>query len=166
MVVTFGFLAAAFYFAYRPGVCATAIDGATCCPPPGEKPKLLQRLNRAMLWVVTAVAAAFLFFPNYVSFVVNDDDPAIMEAGESNLVLSIEGMTCEACAVTLKRKLISVPGVGAVDVDYDQKQALIGFSKGATMPDTSALLLAVEEAGYQGQLEESEAGDQSLGSSF
>lgn len=159
MVVTFGFLAAAFYFAYRPGVCATAVEGATCCPPPGGKLKPLQRLNRAMLWVVTAVAAAFLFFPNYVGFVVNDDEPAIMEAGEANLVLSIEGMTCEACAVTLKRKLISVPGVGAVDVDYDQKQALIGFSKGAATPDTSALLLAVEEAGYQGQIIDSEQED-------
>ena len=159
MLGTFGFLAAAFYFAYRPGVCATAGDGATCCPPPGGKPKALQRLNRAMLWVVTAVAAAFLFFPNYVGFVVNDDEPSLMEAGEANLVLSIEGMTCEACAVTLKHKLTGVPGVGAVDVNYDQKQALIGFSNGAAMPDTSALLLAVEEAGYQGQLAESEAGD-------
>ncbi len=159
MALTFGFLVASFYFAYRPGVCATSGDGVTCCPPSGGKLKPLQKLNRAMLWVVTAVAAAFLFFPNYVGFVVNDDKPSLMESGEANLVLSIEGMTCEACAVTLKQKLTNVPGVRAVDVNYDQKQALVGFSNGAAMPDTSALLLAVEEAGYQGQLEESEAGD-------
>lgn len=153
-VVTFGFLAAAFYFSYRPRTQVVADSGdAVCCPPLGVQAKPLQRLNRAMLWAVTVVAVAFLFFPNYVGLIVDHGSPSILEADKANIVLSIEGMTCEACAVTLKQKLVSVPGVEAVDVNYDQKKAWIFISKSANAPSKFVLLSAVEAVGYKGQLE-------------
>ncbi len=158
--VTLGFLAAAFYFSYRPRTQVVSDSGeAGCCPPLGAQTTPLHRFNRAMLWVVTVVAAAFLFFPRYVGLIVDHGSPPALQSDKANLVLGIEGMTCEACAVTLKRKLTRVAGVGAVHVDFEGKQALIGYSKEAEITNTSALLSAIEEAGYQGRIMNTEQGD-------
>ena len=158
MVVTFGFIAAAFYFAYRPvKVSSTeegeawSASGKACCPP--AKVWTLQRLNRAMLWVVTVVAVSFLFFPSYIGAFLEDRESLALNDNYDTVTLSISGMTCEACATTLKNALVKVPGVSEAEVNYEKNEAIVGFPKGADAP-RNELLAAVSAIGYSGQFKD------------
>ena len=103
MVVTFGFLGTAFYFTYRPRrVVATEKD---CCGPQtsaagesiaqGGEPRFnMMAMNKAMLWVVTAAAVAFLFFPQYLTGMLVAGNGQFT-ADMTRTVLTVEGMTCD-----------------------------------------------------------------------
>ena len=104
MVVTFSFLAAAFYFTYRPrsakatDCCAESpqaveLSGSESAPVMPRKRRFnMMAMNKAMLWGVTVMAVVFLFFPQTIMsfFKPNDDITADM----TSTVLKIEGMTC------------------------------------------------------------------------
>jgi hypothetical protein len=56
-------LVTAFYFTYRPRRTASASTG--CCAAPAATRRFsMMTLNKVMLWGVTILAVAFLFFPN------------------------------------------------------------------------------------------------------
>lgn len=59
------------------------------------------------------------------------------------IVLQIEGMTCSHCQMRVEKALKSVPGVESAHVDLAKKQAVV-----TGIADRSALVTAVEEAGY------------------
>ncbi|MPZ20836.1 MAG: mercury(II) reductase [Luteitalea sp.] len=59
--------------------------------------------------------------------------------------LAVEGMTCDHCAVALRRTLTAVPGVEQAEVSLSEKRADI--SANGIAPE--ALVRAVESAGYQ-----------------
>jgi MerT mercuric transport protein len=122
MVITFGFLAMAFYFTYRTRpVRAGSID--CCAPQPAAVASELQRadsgccaepmnelagdpviaakrrfnmmaINKGMLWVVTALAVLFLFFPQLVTGLVGSGNDEIKQDMTRSMII-IEGMTCE-----------------------------------------------------------------------
>jgi len=82
MVVTFGFLGFAFYLTYRPGRTTTASGGPR---------SNIMTMNKVMLWAVTGIAVAFLFFPQaFTGFVAADDQ---FTADMDRTVIRIEGMT-------------------------------------------------------------------------
>lgn len=165
IVVTFGFLGAAFYFTYRPrkatgearhACCApeaTEGTGATadCCAPVGRRRFSMMTLNKAMLWVVTVLAVAFLFFPSYVGLLFSTGNGAGVTENMNRAVFQIEGMTCEGCATTVAQAIRQVPGVLAVEVSYEKKQAVVGTEACCAVP-TRDILSAIEQAGYQGSL--------------
>jgi hypothetical protein len=95
MVVTFGFLGAAFYLTYRPRR-AVGSKAADCCGPadvPAPRVRWnVMLLNKIMLWVVTAMAVVFLFFPRYVTGLFGSD--GAITADMQRTVIRIEGMTC------------------------------------------------------------------------
>lgn len=103
MVVTFGFLGAAFYFTYRPRTVATAggrgccaiepTDSEDCCAPTARRRLNTTSLNKAMLWVVTLMAVAFLSFPSYVGALLGSGDENAAAENMSRAVLQVEGMT-------------------------------------------------------------------------
>jgi len=62
----------------------------------------------------------------------------------NELILKIEGMTCNHCKMAVEKALKGVPGVDGVQVDLTKKEAVV---KGA--PDREALVKAVDEAGYK-----------------
>lgn len=73
IALTVAFLTAAFYFTYRPRKAGSA--AADCCAPAKDccssTPTIKSRfsmmtLNKVVLWGVTVVAIAFLFFPQYM----------------------------------------------------------------------------------------------------
>jgi len=163
--LTFGFLAAAFYFAYRPrlkmasasactgDVCsATPASGGDCCPLEKAGKWTLQKVNRAMLWAVTAVALAFVFFPNYISTFLGGREGAEFGPNLEQYVVSVDGMDCAACAVTLENQLKTVPGVGAAKVTFEKMEAIIGVPKGSVAPK-EAVLAAVASSGFTGRFE-------------
>lgn len=170
MVVTFGFLGAAFYFTYRPkkgaagssgDCCATEpathdccstepVTAADCCAPKAGRRFSMMTLNKAMLWGVTVLAVAFLFFPSYVGAFLGGDGKTVTE-DMNRAVIQLDGMTCEACAVNVINAVREVPGVLAVEVDYAKNEAIVGTEFCCPLPKDE-ILTAISDAGYEGHI--------------
>ena len=65
--------------------------------------------------------------------------------------LSVPGMTCAACPITVKKALTRVDGVKRVDVSLDKREAVVTFDDARTNVD--ALRKATADAGYPSKLE-------------
>ncbi|MCH8043106.1 MAG: hypothetical protein IID44_05260 [Planctomycetes bacterium] len=87
MVVTFGFLALAFYLTYRPR--STTTSGGEERRAPASR---MMALNKIMLWAVTVMAVAFLFGGPYL-FNPDAEPTAEITADMTQTVVQIEGMT-------------------------------------------------------------------------
>jgi len=157
IIVTFGFLAAAFYFTYRPkkavaggahACCAADVEESEdCCAPVSKHRFNMMSLNKAMLWVVTAFAVAFLLFPSYVGVLFGTSDASAVTAHMNQAVFKIEGMTCEGCATTVAQVIRGVPDVRAVTVDYEGKEATVGTDACCPVPKAE-ILKVIRDAGY------------------
>ena len=146
--ITAVLLGAGFYFVYfRKPYCA---PGSTCATPNFK----LQRFSRVMLWVATVVVIATAAFPEYVGFLIPAERSGVMGAESeqvSTTSLTIEGMTCEACAVHVRNALVNVPGVLDASVSYTQGEAKISVDK-TSPPSARVLEEAVERAGYKAEV--------------
>lgn len=160
MIVTFVFLGAAVYFTYRPKKSATGV-GVDCCPtesavtrdccaPTGKQRFSMMALNKVMLWGVTVLAVAFLFFPSYVGLFLGTADDATLSENMNQAVFKIEGMTCEGCATILAEAIKTAPKVLAVKVDYEAGEAVVGTEICCPVPEED-ILSAIEQAGYKGE---------------
>ena len=87
MVVTFGFLAFAFYLTYRPRRTQAAAGEAAGAPA-----ARIMTFNKIMLWAVTVMAVAFLFGGQYI-FQPAAEPTAEITADMTQTVVQIEGMT-------------------------------------------------------------------------
>jgi len=136
-------LASGFYFAYfRKQTCA---PGGGCAPPS----KKFLRFNRAMLWVAAALVLVVGLFPNYVGLIVSSGEASPPNSlSTEKATVRIEGMTCEACTVHVKRELLSVAGVAGASVNYSDGRATVFFESG-TPPEHAQLVEAIERAGYK-----------------
>ena len=171
ITLTVAFLAAAFYFTYRPrkaaaaseDCCATPGPASTsraaspsegCCatPSPTSKRRFgMMSLNKVMLWVVTVMAVAFLFFPQYMKFFMSGggagervtDNPLVRTT-----TYSVQGMTCEGCSALVEKAIKDVPGVLSVKVDFDTKRAVV-TSEACCPAPTEPIIQAVQKAGYR-----------------
>ena len=157
--LTVVFLAAAFYFTYRPrpagsasgDCCAPAKD--CCAPSPTARSRFsMMKLNKVVLWVVTVMTVAFLFFPQYMKFFLTGggtEEPAANNPLVRTTTFSVEGMTCEGCSAVVEKVVKDVPGVLSVRVDYDNKRMVVTSQAGDTAP-VDAVQQALEKAGYRG----------------
>jgi copper chaperone CopZ len=140
LVVAALLLATGFYLAYfRKPACE---PGGACSVPSSK----LTRLNKAMLWVATALVALFAFFPNYVGALVGRRQADSVEG--TAVQLEIQGMTCEACALHIEQELRSVSGVRSAQVSFDDRRATITADP-SSLPTEAELLEAVDRAGYR-----------------
>ncbi|MFN3594317.1 MAG: mercury resistance system periplasmic binding protein MerP [Thiobacillaceae bacterium] len=71
-------------------------------------------------------------------------------AAPRTATLSVSGMTCAACPITVKKALTRVPGVTKAEVDLDQRRAVVTYDDARTTP--ADLARAVSEAGYPAQV--------------
>ena len=67
-------------------------------------------------------------------------------AAPRTVVLSVPGMTCAACPITVKKALARVPGVAKTEIDFDQRRATVTYDDARA--SVSALTKAIGEAGY------------------
>jgi mercuric ion binding protein len=67
-------------------------------------------------------------------------------AATKTVTLSVPGMNCAACPITVKKALNGVPGVSKAEVNYDNKEATVTFDDAKARVD--ALLKATADAGY------------------
>jgi copper chaperone CopZ len=63
---------------------------------------------------------------------------------DAELVLTVEGMSCGGCVVSVEKALAAVPGVKHVEVDLTGKRATV---RGAAL-ERERLVRAVYDAGY------------------
>jgi len=62
------------------------------------------------------------------------------------VILSVPGMTCAACPITVKKALSKVEGVEKTEVSFEKKEAAVTFDD--TKTDTTELTEAMKNAGY------------------
>lgn len=67
-------------------------------------------------------------------------------AATQTVTLSVPGMTCAACPITVKKALTKVDGVQKVEVIYEKLVAVVTFDD--TRTSVEALTKATENAGY------------------
>jgi mercuric transport protein periplasmic component len=68
-------------------------------------------------------------------------------AAVRTVTLSVPGMYCEVCPITVRKALEKVPGVSKVDVSFKKKEAVVTFDDAKT--NIKALEDATFEAGYE-----------------
>jgi len=67
-------------------------------------------------------------------------------AATQTVTLSVPGMTCAACPITVKKAISKVEGVSKTDVSFDKREAVITFDGAKT--NVQKLTKATEDAGY------------------
>ncbi|HCF6318540.1 TPA: mercury resistance system periplasmic binding protein MerP [Pseudomonas aeruginosa] len=67
-------------------------------------------------------------------------------AASQIITLSVPGMTCAACPITVKKALTKVEGVTKAEVSYEKREAIVTFDDAKT--SAQALTKAREDAGY------------------
>lgn len=67
-------------------------------------------------------------------------------AATKTVTLSVPGMTCATCPLTLKKALNRVEGIENIEVNLEKKEALVTFDDAKTTVE--ALLEATKNAGY------------------
>jgi mercuric ion binding protein len=67
-------------------------------------------------------------------------------AAPQTVTLSVPGMTCAACPITVKKALSKVEGVSTIDVSFEKREAVITFDDAKT--NVQALTKTTEDAGY------------------
>ena len=70
----------------------------------------------------------------------------VLFAAEQSVMLSISGMNCPVCPITVKKSLQKVEGVKSVNVSYESKTAAVAFDDQLT--DIKQILKATENVGY------------------
>lgn len=78
------------------------------------------------------------------------DAPAF--AAPKTVTLSVSGMTCAACPITVKKALTKVEGVQSAEVSYEKKEASVTYDDAKT--NAEALTKATEGAGYPSQVKQ------------
>lgn len=134
VAVAFIMLGVGFYYVYfRRTTCAANGCGTAACSTRVGGRRLF---TRVMLWCATVLVVAFVLFPRYAGVVAcaayGGGAAATAATTGASLTVqryTVEGMTCEACAVTLQADLSKIDGVAAATVDYATKSARIETAK-------------------------------------
>jgi mercuric ion binding protein len=67
-------------------------------------------------------------------------------AATQTVTLSVPGMTCATCPITVKKALTKVSGVSKVDVNLDRREARVTFDDAKA--SVESLTRATQDAGY------------------
>ena len=70
--------------------------------------------------------------------------PAV--AATRTVTLSVPGMNCAACPITVKKALGNVPGFSRTEVNLDRREATVTFDDSRT--NLEALTRATQDSGY------------------
>ena len=92
-----------------------------------------------------------LLFPVYAGNIlrtIGSTPPTAQVEATQVLFFTVEGMTCEACAVHLEQSLANIPGVVDSSVSYREKRAVLSVD--ADSPPSAELIRGVAaKVGYK-----------------
>jgi mercuric ion binding protein len=71
-------------------------------------------------------------------------------AATQTVTLSVPGMTCAACPITVKKALAKVEGVRNTDVNLEKREVIVTYDDAQT--NVAALAAATKNAGYPSTL--------------
>ena len=71
-------------------------------------------------------------------------------AATKTVTLSVPGMTCEVCPITVKRALSKVAGIKNAEVSFEKREAVVAFDDAKT--NIEAITKATANAGYPSTL--------------
>ena len=71
-------------------------------------------------------------------------------AATNTVTLSVPGMFCAACPITVKKALNKVEGVEKIEVHFEEREAVVTFDDAKT--EVKALMKATKDAGYPSTL--------------
>ncbi len=153
LVLAFAALAFSFYRIYfRREDCA---EGDACATKPVSK------LNQLFLWAGVLVILTFALAPYYTGYlaaaVSNPQQPSTDTAmpvvaetesmANKTVVIEVEGMTCEGCAVHINETLKKLKGVVSAEANYPKKNVTVVFNpKQITLEQIKK---AIDEIGYK-----------------
>lgn len=93
------------------------------------------------------LAASVLFLFGLITACNDQKTPADnQQANMKTVVIPVEGMSCVACAVRVKKTLTSIAGVGDVQVSLAERNARVRFDPSRLAPDR--LVAAINGLGY------------------
>ncbi len=76
--------------------------------------------------------------------------PIAVIAAEQNVVIGIQGMTCDLWPIAIKKSLAGIEGVTKVKVSYEDKKGWLTMNKSIS---DEQLLEAIKKAGpYKGEI--------------
>lgn len=81
-----------------------------------------------------------------VIFVLAGSASALSMAATRSVTLSVAGMTCPTCPITVKKSLQKLPGVEAIHIDYPRKTVTVSYDAAKVRP--AQLTQATANAGY------------------
>lgn len=143
--------------------CATEPKSGDCCAPKTSSVTgqavcqwfSIRRFNQVMLWVATVIILLFALFPSWLGLILGGGNTPSTETTttpeQRQIVLHLNGMTCEGCAATVRQALLKVPGVSHVEVDYARSEAVATTDKCCSLSPDS-LIRAVRDVGYDAQM--------------
>lgn len=73
-------------------------------------------------------------------------------AAAQTVTLSVPGMTCATCPITVKKALSKVEGVNRVEISYEKREAVVSFDDART--SVATLTKATANAGYPSHLKQ------------
>ena len=71
-------------------------------------------------------------------------------AAPQTVTLSVPGMNCVTCPITVKKALTKVAGVDKAEINLDRREAKVSFDDAKTT--AQALMQATKDAGYPSSL--------------
>ncbi len=151
--LTFAFLGMAFYFTYRPqrahaDCCAVPASDAGCCAVPASS---MKRFQKVALWLVTLFALGTLLTPALLAHRSEQlPVPVPVAASVQTVLLRVDRITCQACATTIEKRLLSTPGVHRVDIDARSRQVQVYYNPELIRP--SQLRAALEQLGFPAEI--------------
>lgn len=86
-----------------------------------------------------------------VIFVLASSVSALGMAATRSVTLSVAGMTCPTCPITVREALKRIPGVEKIGVDYPARTVSVAYD--AERTSVTALLKATSDAGYPAKVD-------------
>lgn len=137
-----------FYAVYRRPKAEAACEGEVCAPDSRTR-----RAAKPLLWLATVATLALALFPYYGGKFIGAaaaNNSVVSSAQLETVELKISGMTCEACAGTVRYELNRTPGVAKAEVEYPSGRATVKYDP--TQTDTAKLVEAVNATGYRAEI--------------
>ena len=139
MMVTLGFLGFAFYRVYWKSKAESCLPGSSCANPRSD------RINKAILWMITALILGLFAFPRvapylFASVTAEERVPTTHE------ILEVKNLTCASCTVTVKKSLTRLDGVKRAEVTLNPPEAVVAFDPAKISIED--LVRATTNAGY------------------